>query len=380
MIRWLLVRTEGGSAFSRYLLLAAGLLLAVALPWYLYPPVALDVLCWGLFAVALDLLLGYTGLLSFGHAAFWGGSAYVTGLVSLHVGAPFPVAVAAGAGAAMLLALPIGYLATRRTGIYFAMVTLAFAQLVYFVANQWRSLTGGENGLQGVPRTLFGLDLSDPFWFYYAALPLVLAGLWAAWRIVHSPFGRVLVAVRDNPARARALGYPVVRYKVTAFVLSAGLAGVAGGLFAVGHGFASLDEVNWTTSGEVVMITILGGIGTLWGGLVGALGVVRLEDWLSQSGFDGLGIITGGVFVVVVLLFRRGVWGTARDLLATARTRWGVPAGRRPPGRGQSLDGRRPGQDPTADRDGTPPGRSTAVGGAAPADPARTGVAPPLGR
>src|SRR5262249_18133073 len=153
---------------------------------------------------ALDILLGFTGLLSFGHAAFWGTSAYVTGLIALHSGVPFPLAVLGGALAAAVLAVPIGWLSVRRTGLYFALVTLAFAQLVYFIANQWRGLTGGENGLQGVPRDLFGLDLSDPFFFYYAGLPMVVAGLWIGWRIVRSPFGRVLVAVRDNPARARA--------------------------------------------------------------------------------------------------------------------------------------------------------------------------------
>jgi branched-chain amino acid transport system permease protein len=296
-----------------------GLVAALALPWLVYPPVALDIACWALFAVALDLLLGFTGLLSFGHAAFWGSSAYATGLVAIHTGAPFPVAVLAGAAVAMVLAVPIGVLSVRRTGIYFAMVTLAFAQTVFFVANQWRSVTGGENGLQGVPRTLGGLDLSDPFVFYYAALPLVLAGLFAAWRVVRSPFGRVLVAIRDNPARVRALGYPVERYEVVAIVLSAGLAGVAGGLFAVGHGFASLQEVYWTTSGKVVVMTVLGGIGTLWGAVIGAALVVLLEDQLATAGFDGINLVIGLVFVLVVLLFRRGILGTARHLLRARR-------------------------------------------------------------
>lgn len=284
---------------------------ALALPWMIYPPVALDIACWGLFAVAVDLLVGYTGLLSFGHAAFWGTSAYTAGLVAIHTGWPFPVAALAGAVAAVLLGVPIGYLSVRRTGIYFAMVTLAFAQLVYFLANRWRSVTGGENGLQGVTRSLPGVDLSDPFLFYYAALPLLAGGLFVAWRIVHSPFGRVLLAVRDNPARTRALGYPVDRYKLVAFVLSAGLSGLAGGVFALGHGFASLEEVYWTASGKVVLIVVLGGIGTLWGGLLGAVLVVELEDYLSTAGFEDTGIITGAVFLLVVLVFRRGLWGTA---------------------------------------------------------------------
>jgi branched-chain amino acid transport system permease protein len=299
---------------------ALGLLVALALPWIVYPPVALDIACWALFAVALDLLLGFCGLLSFGHAAFWGASAYATGLVAIHTGAPFPVAVLAGALVAMALALPIGWLSVRRTGIYFAMVTLAFAQTIYFIVNQWGSVTGGENGLQGVPRELGGLDLSEPFYFYYAALPMILLGMFCAWRVVRSPFGRVLVAIRDNPARVRALGYPVERYEVLAIVLSAGLAGIAGGLFAVSHGFASLQEVYWTTSGKVVIMTVLGGIGTLWGAVIGAALLVLLEDQLATAGFDGINLVTGLVFVVVVLLFRRGILGTVRHWIAVRRS------------------------------------------------------------
>jgi branched-chain amino acid transport system permease protein len=286
----------------------------------MYPPVAVDILCWGLFAVAVDLMLGYTGLLSFGHAAFWGGSAYATGLIALHSGLPFVVTVAGGTVFAMLLAVPIGLLAIRRTGIYFAMVTLAFAQTVYFLANKWRGLTGGDNGLQGIPRSLPGFDVSQPFSLYYAILPITAAALWLAWRCVHSPFGRVLVAIRDNPERARALGYPVDRYKLLVFVISAGLTGLGGGLFTVSHGFASLDGLHWTTSGQGVLMTVLGGIGTLWGPLIGAGAVVKLQDWLSTSGFNGPGIVLGGVFILVVLVFRRGVWGTVADLVGRRRT------------------------------------------------------------
>jgi branched-chain amino acid transport system permease protein len=304
---------------ARPALFAVGVLAALALPWVIYPPVAMDMICWALFAVAVDLLLGFTGLLSFGHAAFWGTSAYAAGLVATHSGLPFPVAVLAGAAAAAVLAVPIGWLSVRRTGIYFAMVTLAFAQMVYFVANQWRGLTGGENGLQGIPRDFFGADLSDPFLFYYAGLPIVLLGLWLAWRVVRSPFGRVLVAVRDNPARARALGYPVERYKLLAFVLSAALSGLAGGLFAIGHGFVSLQEVYWTTSGQAVMMVVLGGIGTLWGGVIGAGLIVELNDYLATAGFEQIGIVTGTVFVVTVLVFRRGIWGTAAWLTRRRR-------------------------------------------------------------
>jgi branched-chain amino acid transport system permease protein len=310
-----------GRSRRGWLLVVLGLVLALALPWFVYPPVAMDIACWALFAVALDLLLGYAGLLSFGHAAFWGGSAYVAGLAAIEWGLPFPLAALLGAVFAMALAWPIGMLSVKRSGIYFAMVTLAFAQMLFFVVNQWRGLTGGENGLQGVPAHFFGVEAVEDqaFYFYYAALPIIVAGMWFAWRVVHSPFGRVLVATRDNPARARALGYDVERYRVLVFVLSAGLAGLAGGIFAISHGFVSLQEVAWQTSGKVVLITVLGGIGTLWGGIAGAVVIVLLEDYLASSGFDGIGIITGAVFIVVVLLFRRGVWGTLSDLLGRRR-------------------------------------------------------------
>jgi len=310
---------EGRSPAGRAALVVVGLVVAFGLPWTIYPPVALDIAAWALFAVALDLLLGYTGLLSFGHAAFWGSSAYATGIIAIETGVPFPLAVLGGAVAAALIALPIAVLSVRRTGIYFAMVTLAFAQLIFFIANQWRSVTGGENGLQGIPREFFGLDLANSFYFYYAALPLVLLGLLGAWRVVHSPFGRVMVAIRENPARARALGYPVDRYKVQIFVISAFLAGVAGGLYAVGHGFASLQEVYWTTSGKVVVMNILGGMGTLWGPVLGAGIIVMLEDYLATAGIDAVGAVTGAIFVITVLVFRRGIWGTARRMLQPRR-------------------------------------------------------------
>lgn len=317
--RLALNKLPGTSPWVRYGILAVALVIALAMPWFIYPPIAMDIMAWALFAVALDLLLGFTGLLSFGHAAFWGSSAYATGLIAKAVGVPFPVAVLGGALVAMVLAVPIAMLSVRRTGIYFAMVTLAFAQMIYFIANQWRSVTGGENGLQAIPTNFFGVDLSNPFYFYYVALPIVLLGLAAAWRIVHSPFGRVLVAIRDNPARARSLGYPVDRYKVMIFVISAGLSGVAGGLYAISHGFASLQEVYWTTSGKVVIMTLLGGIGTLWGSVIGAGLVIQLEDYLATAGFTGVGIITGSIFVLVVLVFRRGIWGTAAHLLRQRR-------------------------------------------------------------
>jgi branched-chain amino acid transport system permease protein len=313
----------------RYLGFALALGVALALPRVLYPVLALDIVLWGLFAVAVDLLLGFGGLLSFGHAAFWGSAGYAAGVAARQAHLPFPLAVAAGVAVSSALALPLGYLAVRRKGIYFAMVTLAFAQMVYYVANEWRTVTGGENGLQGIPRTLPGLSLSDPTTFYYAALPFALLGYWLAYRVVHSPFGHVLVAIRDNEARAQALGYPTRRYLLLAFVISAGLAGLAGSLFALGHGFAALELVHWTTSGTVVMMVILGGIGTLWGSVVGALLVVLLRDWLS-SWTDAWGVVTGTIFVAIVLGFRRGLWGTLAGLLASRRlarlTRGRAPA------------------------------------------------------
>lgn len=320
------VRLINSTSPWRWVLLAAGLVIVFLLPWMIYPPVALDIVAWGLFAVALDLLLGFTGMLSFGHAAFWGGSAYATGLIALHTGLPYVVAILGGALFAAVLAVPIGYLGVRRTGIYFAMVTLAFAQLIYYVANQWRSVTGGENGLQGIPRNAFGTDVNDPFYFYYLSVPILLVALWGAWRVVNSRFGRVLVAIRENPARARALGYPVDRYRVTIFVISAFLSGIAGGVYALGHGFASLQEVYWTTSGNVVIMTILGGMGTLWGGLIGAAIVVLLHDYLATAGFDANELVTGLLFIVTVLAFRKGIWGTAERVIATWTKRRETPA------------------------------------------------------
>lgn len=314
---------------TRYLFFALGLAVALVLPLFIYPALALHLLLWGLFAISVDLLLGFGGLLSFGHAAYWGAGGYAAAILAKTFELPFPLAVIAGIVAALLFALPIGYLSIRRQGIYFAMVTLAFAQMVYYIANEWRPVTGGENGVQGVPRLFPGLNLDSPLAFYYAALPFVLFGLWFVNRALHSPFGHVLVSIRDNEARAQALGYPTHRYKMLAFLLSAGVAGMAGALFALGNGFATLDMVHWTTSGTAVVMTILGGIGTLWGNLLGAAIVLLLRDWLSglanaQGGiFDNLkqapDIITGAIFVIVVLGFRRGLWVTFRNLPVKVR-------------------------------------------------------------
>ena len=228
---------------------------------------------------------------------------------------PFPFAALAGVVASAALAFPLGYLSLRRTGIYFAMVTLAFAQMLFYVANEARPLTGGENGLQGIPRTLGGLALGPSLSFYYAALPLVVVGYLAAYRIVHSPFGHVLVSIRDNEARARALGYDTARYKLVAFVLSAALAGLAGSIEALSQRFVSLDFLHWSTSGQVVLMAVLGGLGTLWGGILGAAVFLLLRDFLSTSDVlrDAPGVVTGLVFIVIVLGLRRGLWPTLRN-------------------------------------------------------------------
>ena len=303
---------------TRLLAYGVGLVLALILPRLVYPVLALDILLWGLFAISVDLLLGFVGLLSFGHAMFWGLSGYTAGYLAKTIALDYPFAALIGAGAAALLALPTGYLAIRRTGIYFAMVTLAFAQMLFYVVNEARPITGGENGLQGISRTLLGTSLNDATTFYYAALPLILFGYWLAHRIVHSPFGHVLVAIRDNEARARSLGYPTGRYKLLAFVLSAFLAGLGGGLYSLGHGFAALELVHWSTSGTAVVMTILGGIGTLWGSILGAAIFLLLRDSLSTF-TDAWGVVTGTIFIVIVLGFRRGIWGTLLHALPGRR-------------------------------------------------------------
>lgn len=297
-------------------LLAVGL----AAPFVVYPVFAMNVLCLALFASAFNLLLGYTGLLSFGHAAFLGASAYATGWALRSWGLPPELAVLLGTALAAALGLVFGALAIRRSGIYFAMITLGFAQLVYFLVVQlpW---TGGEDGLQGIPRGralgLFPLD--DPrtaYWFVYAAF---LGGFWLLHRAIHSPFGHVLRAIRENEPRAVSLGYDVARYKLLAFVLSAGVSGLAGGLKAVVLQFASLSDVHWHRSGEVVLMTLLGGMGTVLGPSVGALLVVALENYLADTG-SWVTVITGAVFVACVVAFRRGIVGEVRALVRRSFT------------------------------------------------------------
>ncbi len=294
---------------SRWIGRAVLLLIFCGLPWLIYPPIALDILAFGLFATAFDIIFGYLGLLSFGHAAFWGTSAYVCANM-LQRGHSALVAILCGMLAALVLSLPIGFLSIRSVGIYFSMITLAFGQMIDFIAKQLEDYTGGDNGLPGLPQPpLFGVDLSNTRHGYYVLLVIALLGFIVAARTIHSPFGRVMVAIRDNETRAQSVGYDPLRYKLIAFVISAGLSGLGGAIFCVGHGVVSLDVVNWATSGLVVMMTLLGGSGTLLGPAVGAAIVLVLRDLLASHA-GAVGVVTGAVFVLTVLFFRKGVVGT----------------------------------------------------------------------
>ncbi|HXM19636.1 MAG TPA: branched-chain amino acid ABC transporter permease [Candidatus Tumulicola sp.] len=285
------------------------LALGLALPWLVFPRLAADIVIWALFAVALDLLLGYAGLLSFGHAMFWGASSYLCGILIVRAHWSFVPAVLGGILAAVIIAAIVGAVSIRRQGIYFAMITLAFAQLVFFFANQFKDFTGAENGLQGVPRPwLFGLPVNDDRAFYYIALAFAVLGVAFALRVVHSPFGQVLTAIRENEPRAISLGYASNLYKFGAFVLSAALSGLAGSLYVIAHGFTSLDTVQWQTSGQVVIMTVLGGMGTIFGPMFGAALYLLINDRLSTL-TNSPGFVMGALFIVVVSLFRRGIVG-----------------------------------------------------------------------
>jgi branched-chain amino acid transport system permease protein len=311
------------------------LLVALAAPFVGYPVFLMKLLCFGLFACAFNLLIGYTGLLSFGHAAFFGGAGYVTGHALTALGLPFEVAIVLGVLAAAALGFVMGLLAIRRQGIYFAMITLALAQMVYFAALR-APFTHGEDGLQGVPRgKLLGmLDLGNDLTLYFVVLALCTAGFALIVRTVHSPFGQVLKAIKENEARAISLGYDVDHYKLVAFVLSAALAGLAGATKTVVLGFETLTDVHWTMSGLVILMTLVGGMGTLAGPILGAFLIVALEnklgelgnflaetthvEWFASLG-ESVGIVTGLIFVACVLLFRRGIVGE----IAAAVTRGG---------------------------------------------------------
>ncbi|HKZ04301.1 MAG TPA: branched-chain amino acid ABC transporter permease [Methylomirabilota bacterium] len=278
-------------------------------PFFVYPVFLMKALCFGLFACAFNLLIGYVGLLSFGHAAFLGSAGYVTAHVAKVWGWPPEAAIVAGVAAAAVLGLAIGALAIRRQGIYFAMTTLALAQMIYFFCLQ-APFTHGEDGIQSVPRgRLLGLlDLNDTLTLYFVVLAVFLAGFLVIYRTIHSPFGQVLKAIRENEPRATSLGYKPDQYKLIAFVLSTALAGLAGGTKALVFQLASLTDVHWTMSGEVVLMTLLGGLGTVFGPVVGAFIVIALENYLAQLG-AWVTVVQGAIFVVCVLTFRRGVVG-----------------------------------------------------------------------
>ncbi len=298
------------STTTRWLAWGALIALGLIAPFVLYPTFLMKVLCFALFASAFNLLLGFAGLLSFGHAAFFGGAAYVCAGLVKNLGWPPELAILAGGLFAATLGALFGALAIRRAGIYFAMITLALAQLVFFLAVQL-PFTGGEDGLQGVPRgKLLGfIDLADNTAMYFFVFAVFCAGFWLIHRTIHSPFGQVLKAIRENEPRAISLGYDVARYKLLAFVLSAGIAGVAGGLKSLVFQLASLTDVHWHMSGEVVLMTLLGGLGTIFGPGVGALVIVALENELADKVGSWVTVIMGAIFVICVLLFRRGLVG-----------------------------------------------------------------------
>lgn len=314
------------------------LLLAIAAPWLgLYPVLGMRMMCFALFACAFNLLAGYTGLISFGHAALFGGAGYLTGLALTSWGWSTPAGILLGVLVALAIGLVMGVLAVRRYGIYFSMVTLALAQIVYFYCLQ-ADFTGGEDGLQGIPRgTLFGLPLQSDRVMYYVVLGVFVASWWFMRRIVRSPFGQVLQAVSENEPRAISLGYRANRYKLGVFLLSAGFAGLAGAMKAVVMGFETLTDVHWGTSGLVILMTLVGGLGTDLGPILGAVIITVLEEkmgtisrfleqltgihWFATLN-DSASMVNGAIFVLCVLLFRRGIVGALRE-------RWGgapVPA------------------------------------------------------
>jgi branched-chain amino acid transport system permease protein len=287
----------------------------LAAPFVVYPVFMMSVLCFALFACAFNLLIGYVGLLSFGHATFFGGAAYFTAHAVKVWGWEPLAGILLGVAGAAVLGLVVGFLAIRRQGIYFAMITLALGQMFAFICLQV-PFTHGEDGIQGVPRgRLLGIvDLNDPFAMYYVTLAIFLFGYVAIYRIVHSPFGNILQAIRENERRAISLGYRVDRYKLGAFVMSAALAGLAGGTKAIVFQFATLTDVQWQMSGEVILMTLLGGIGTLIGPAVGAGLVIALQNYLAAYDFP-VTVLIGIIFVICVLVFRRGIAGEVLELM-----------------------------------------------------------------
>lgn len=296
---------------SKHLWVAFALMvvvLAVA-PMWVYPVFLMKVMCFALFASAFNLLLGFGGLLSFGHAMFMGSAGYVAAYSAKSWGLPPEVCVLLGTGASALLALVVGLLAIKRQGIYFAMITLALAQMVFFFCLQV-PFTGGEDGIQAVPRgKLFGLiNLEDNFNMYIFVMTIFLMGFLLIWRVIHSPFGQILKAIREHPDRATSLGYDTDSFKLLAFIISGALAGTAGSTKALVFQLASLTDVHWSMSGEVVLMTLVGGMGTLFGPLIGAAVIVSMENYLAQLG-AWVTVVQGFIFVICVLAFRRGIVG-----------------------------------------------------------------------
>jgi branched-chain amino acid transport system permease protein len=289
-----------------FLLMAAVFIVA---PFVVYPLFIMKVMCFALFACAFNLLIGYVGLLSFGHAMFFGLAAYGAAHAAKVWTLTPELAILFGTGCAAVLGVAVGALAIRRQGIYFAMITLALAQMVFFFCLQ-APFTGGEDGIQAVPRgKLFGLiDLSNNMAMYVFVLAVFLGGFLLIYRVVHSPFGQVLTAIRENESRAISLGYDVDRYKLLAFVLSATLAGLAGATKAIVFQLASLTDVHWSMSGEVVLMTLLGGLGTVFGPVVGAAVIISMQNYLAQLG-AWVTVVQGAIFVICVLAFRRGIVG-----------------------------------------------------------------------
>jgi branched-chain amino acid transport system permease protein len=300
------VRPQSRSEIFAFLILVAVLVIA---PFVIYPLILMQALCFALFACAFNLLIGYVGLLSFGHALFFGWASYLSAYSAKAWGFPPELAILTGAATGAVLGVVSGMLAIRRQGIYFAMVTLALAQMMFFFALQAK-FTGGEDGIQSVPRgKLLGLfNLADQMTMYALVLVIFLAGFLFIHRVINSPFGEVLKAIRENEPRAISLGYKTDRYKLVAFILSATLAGVAGGTKALVFQIASLTDVHWTMSGEVVLMTLVGGLGTIFGPVAGAFVIIAMQNFLNALD-QWVTVIQGVIFVACVLLFRRGIIG-----------------------------------------------------------------------
>lgn len=301
--------TKSGPKNRDLVIFAILFVVGLVAPAVIYPVFLMKVLCFALFALAFNLLIGYVGLLSFGHAMFFGFAAYVSGYAVKAWGFSPELGILAGTACAAMLGLVTGLLAIRRQGIYFAMVTLALSQMVFFYCVQAK-FTGGEDGIQAIPRrALFGLiDVKSDLAFYYLVLAIFSFGFLVIWRAIHSPFGQVLKAIRENEPRAISLGYRVDQYKLLAFVLSATLAGLAGATKALVFQLASLTDVTWQMSGEVVLMTLVGGMGTVFGPIVGAGIIITMQNYLAGFG-EWVLVIQGFIFVVVVLAFRKGIVG-----------------------------------------------------------------------